>query len=654
MLTLITTLALAAAPQAVDPIGSLQRLTVPSDPEGTVVIAVELDGAPVDMVLERHSLRAGDFQLLVTRPDGAVVPMPAPRPNTWRGVVPGWPDTLVTATINHEGLSAIVADYATDREWQIQPAAGRPAGTYSVARSSDLPDPGGLCGVTNELGFDETGNGPATSNLGTGLQLAEIAFDADFEFFQRNGSSVQATIDDIERIMNRVDTIYVRDVDVTIQLTGIVVRSNAADPYSTSDAGQLLDQFRNHWNANFSGIRRDLAHLFTGRNINGGTIGIAYLGVVCSQSVGYGLSESRFTNNLVNRTGLTAHEMGHNFNSNHCDGNGNCRIMCSGLGGCNNDVTRFGTQSANGIRSYAIGRPCLLDLSPPLALPVTDSFPATQLNRDLWITFQGTDITNAALNEPSSPYSIRLNAAGPGELKDDRLISNRLLLAGLNNTSVSFFSQHRGVPSGGAIRVEVLDSSNDWLLLERVVSNGVDETNFTFHQIALPAGAYHDEAQIRITAEVDSTSQNWYIDDFQVTDNTCGTVTNYCFGSPNSVSLNGANIGQLGSTSIAANDLTLITTSCPTASFGIYILGDGQTQTFLGNGFLCVTGNPLYRLGIAQADIFGTSVFPIDNQNLPGGLIINPGDTYNVQLWYRDSVGALFNLSNGLEINFCP
>lgn len=654
MFALLTTLALAAAPQAVDPIGSLQRLSVPTNPEGLVVIAVELDGQPADLVLERHSLRAGDFQLMVSRPDGSLVSMPAPRPNTWRGSVPGWPESMVTATINHEGLAAIVSDHATDREWQIQPAAGLPAGTYSVARTSDLPDPGGVCGVTNELSIEEPGGGPATGNLGTGLQLCEIAFDADFEFYQRNGSSVSATVDDIERIMNRVDTIYVRDTDVTFQLTGIVVRSNSADPYTSSDAGTLLTQFRNHWNSNFTGIRRDLAHLFTGRNINGGTIGIAYLGVVCSGSNGYGLSESRFTANLTNRTGLTAHEVGHNFNSNHCDGNGDCRIMCSGLGGCNNDVSRFGNQSANGIRNYAISRACLLDLSPPLSLPVSDTFPTTQLNRDLWITFQGTEISNAGVNEPSGPYSIRLNAASNGLLKDDRLISNRLLLAGLNNTTVSFYSQHRGVPAGGAIDIEVLDSTNDWLLLERVVSDGVDENNFTFHQVDLPAGAYHDEAQLRITADVDSTSQNWYIDDIEISDNTCGQVSNYCFGSPNSVSINGAAIGMTGSTSLAANDLTFLTTSCPTLSFGIYIFGDGQTQTFLGNGFLCVTGNPLYRLGIAQADIFGTSVFPFDNQNLPGGLLINPGDTYNVQLWYRDSVGALFNLSNGLEVNFCP
>ena len=35
---------------------------------------------------------------------------------------------------------------------------------------------------------------------------------------------------------------------------------------------------------------------------------------------------------------------------------------------------------------------------------------------------------------------------------------------------------------------------------------------------------------------------------------------------------------------------------------------------------------------------------------------INPGDTHNFQYWYRDplSMGAGYNLSDGLSITFCP
>ncbi|MEE2938794.1 MAG: zinc-dependent metalloprotease family protein, partial [Planctomycetota bacterium] len=328
MYTLLSTLALAAAPQAVDPVGSIQKLDVPTDPAGTVVIAVDIEGRKAEMVLDTHSVRASDFKLWVTRPDGSVLEVPAPEPNTYRGTIPGWPSASVIASINHEGLTAIVVDEQADEEWQIQPARGYAEGFYSVANKADLIVPTGVCGVPNMPGpSPEEVHTSSNASRGTGLQLCELALDADFEFFGRNGNSVSATLDDMERVVNRMDTIYVRDVDVTFQITGVVIRTTSNDPYTSNDAGTRLDQFRSHWNSNFSGVRRDLAHLFTGVNIAGGTIGVAYLGQVCT-SVGYGLSESRFTANISSRTGLTAHEIGHNFSSNHCDGNGDCRIMC--------------------------------------------------------------------------------------------------------------------------------------------------------------------------------------------------------------------------------------------------------------------------------------------------------------------------------------
>jgi hypothetical protein len=75
--------------------------------------------------------------------------------------------------------------------------------------------------------------------------------------------------------------------------------------------------------------------------------------------MGYGLSQSRFTTQLASRVGLTSHEVGHNWNASHCDGDSDCRIMCSGLGGCAGSVTSFGTRSISTISSFRDGRSCL-------------------------------------------------------------------------------------------------------------------------------------------------------------------------------------------------------------------------------------------------------------------------------------------------------
>lgn len=658
MLPILSTLALVAAPQAVEPIGVLQQLDVPpasASVEGSIVtIPIELDGAVTNLVLEPYSVRAADFKVFATRPDGATVEMPAPAPQTWRGYIEGRRDSIVTGAITDDGLSAIAADNSTGTEWQIQPAAGFPAGVYSVALASEIVVPDGICGVPNTPTTQTVPTTPPIANLGTGLQLCELACDADFEFFQRNGNSVTATVNDIENIVNRMDTIYVRDVDVTFQLTAIVVRSNSNDPYTTSVAGDLLGQFAGHWASNFVGVRRDIAHLFTGKNLAGGTIGVAFLGQVCTNS-GYGLSESRFTGNLNARTALTAHEIGHNFNAGHCDGLGQCRIMCSGLGGCSGNITSFGPTSINAIAPYAVNRPCLLDLAPPLAIPFFDDFESlSTLNRDIWITLQGSQVNTDGVNEPSGTQSVELNARNASAERDDFIITNKILLGSATMATLNFAAQHRGVPNGGALVVEIYNDSRDWVELARLVSNGVDETTYTAVSEMIPSSGLHDEAQIRFRTEVNGDTESWYIDDVEVTDGSCGGTQTYCVAGANSVSASGATVLPFGSTSIAANDLGILATAMPASSFAIWLYAENRVQNPLGDGFLCVNGSQIFRLAVVQSDFFGENVLNVDQNNLAPGSVINAGDTFNFQAWYRDSVGAGFNLTNALEVTFCP
>ncbi|MEM9411288.1 MAG: M12 family metallo-peptidase, partial [Planctomycetota bacterium] len=122
------------------------------------------------------------------------------------------------------------------------------------------------------------------------------------------------------------------DVMITHVISGAVVRSSEPDPYTSSDAFTLLSQFRNEWLNNQGAIQRDVAHLFTGKSIQGGTIGIAWtIGGICTTS-GYCLSESDFNNALVCATDLTAHELGHLWNGSHCNCNSftmNPSITCA-------------------------------------------------------------------------------------------------------------------------------------------------------------------------------------------------------------------------------------------------------------------------------------------------------------------------------------
>jgi hypothetical protein len=94
---------------------------------------------------------------------------------------------------------------------------------------------------------------------------------------------------------------------------------------------------------------------------------------------------------------------------------------------------------------------------------------------------------------------------------------------------------------------------------------------------------------------------------------------------------------------------------------GQFLYSAGQAQTPFGNGFLCLGGGASVMrifppvVGGQQA---GMGV-GIDFQSPPynaGPGAITAGSTWNFQFWYRDVAagGAQFNLSNGLQVTFCP
>ncbi|MCB9889511.1 MAG: hypothetical protein H6836_08025 [Planctomycetes bacterium] len=133
-------------------------------------------------------------------------------------------------------------------------------------------------------------------------------------------------------------TIYKRDCEIDYKITTILVRTSVT--YTTADYSLLLSQYRQQWLTYHGGVQRDITHLFTGKTRTTSVIGVAYLGTICDLANGYGLSFTRYTSNFTNRVGLTAHELGHSWNAQHCTGS-TCYIMCAGLGGCGGNVTLF-------------------------------------------------------------------------------------------------------------------------------------------------------------------------------------------------------------------------------------------------------------------------------------------------------------------------
>ena len=267
-----------------------QRIDIPQETDSNVVLRVELGGQPLTLVAHRHNLRGPRFQVLVQDEHG-MEPYEAPEPTTFRGNILEIPGSRVAASIDGGQMRASIDMPSLGLSYGIQPLSdaveGMAADMHAVYDVRDVM-PEGECGVADPHDGIEAES--TTANLGTGLALCELAIDSDVQFFNDNGGSINATINDIEAQINGVAAIYESDVQITFEITTIVIRTSEPDPYNTFDAGDLLDQFREEWQGPLNFIKRDAAHLMTGRNLNGSTIGVAWLSAICG-NLQYGLSE---------------------------------------------------------------------------------------------------------------------------------------------------------------------------------------------------------------------------------------------------------------------------------------------------------------------------------------------------------------------------
>lgn len=387
---------------------TLQELSLPEQAGSAFEVTVGLDGAPMRLLLSPHSMRSADFQLLVQVEDGIIEQAPAPVA-TYRGEVEGVPGSVVAASLLDGQLTALVRLAPGLPVFGVQPASAAVAGAsrrlHAVYSSADRLSLDAECGTDTSAPWvpePPIPAGPADAD-----KVCEIACDADVEFYNKNNQSVPQTQADIENVLNAVEAIYQADVGILYTTTTILVRTVESDPYSSTDPGTLLNQFSGHWNGAQGAIPRDVAHLFTGKSLAGSVIGIAQLNVICQKSAAYGLSESKWTGSMLYRAALTAHEVGHNWSAQHCNGASDCSIMCSGLGGCSGDVNNFGVSEKNQIINKKNSVTCLSDPGPTPAPSISSLTPGSvtafqpdvvtingsNLSTTLKVTVGGIDVT---------------------------------------------------------------------------------------------------------------------------------------------------------------------------------------------------------------------------------------------------------------------
>lgn len=351
---------------------SFQQLDVPvADAPDSLTVNVTINNQPVTLQLARANIRTSDFKVEVFLAGGQRVQVDPGPERTYRGVVAGLPESLVTATLKTDGrLTARIA-LTQDDVWHIEELVTMGEGMHVIFRSQDVePLTGSWCGTEENPG-EQPQNQPANFGVRAGVLRARITVECDWEWYSEYGSD---TVNEMAGIINDNNAIYDPQVGICYAISYVGVWDNPFDPYTTDDSSALLAEFsyRMAFAEPYVVAHRTVAQLFTGRELDGSTVGKAYRGGInyCgfrnvpfsdgyTEEVQAGwTSRYRATSILQDilirsrRVELSAHELGHNWNATHCDGDDTCGIMSSTItswpvGG----RTSFGLTSANQIIS---------------------------------------------------------------------------------------------------------------------------------------------------------------------------------------------------------------------------------------------------------------------------------------------------------------
>lgn len=215
----------------------------------------------------------------------------------------------------------------------------------------------------------------------TQCRFVEIATEADFEYFQNNGSSVVNTNNTILTILNQVEGVYQTTFNIRFVVTFQSVWSSVNDPYSvTAPPGNIqspatgrpvLDELANWWQANRNSVPRDMVYFFShkGHSVRGSA---RMFGAICANlSNSYAFTATAVATNVGN---TTAHEIGYLFSATHPNQTGtgpdlaSCQptptLMCLLDQIADNRVLQFSPFSQNEINNWiGTNNACLNELA---------------------------------------------------------------------------------------------------------------------------------------------------------------------------------------------------------------------------------------------------------------------------------------------------
>uniref|UniRef100_I3KGH4 ADAM metallopeptidase domain 28 n=1 Tax=Oreochromis niloticus TaxID=8128 RepID=I3KGH4_ORENI len=215
------------------------------------------------------------------------------------------------------------------QRYLIEPLSSDDEGDHAVTTFNEKNFTPAVCGVTNTSWSDDYEPPTSRSRSRSGVtqlqqKYLELVLVADNRAYVKMNRDQKKMRQRIFEIVNFVNMVY-KPLRTFIALVGLEIWSNGDLISVTPPAGANLDAFMKWRNSELvTRIKHDNAHLISGIDFEGATVGLAFIGTLCS---GHSVGVVQDHSDRAIAVGATlAHEMGHNLGMNHDDSSG---CLCS-------------------------------------------------------------------------------------------------------------------------------------------------------------------------------------------------------------------------------------------------------------------------------------------------------------------------------------
>uniref|UniRef100_A0A3P8NST3 ADAM metallopeptidase domain 28 n=1 Tax=Astatotilapia calliptera TaxID=8154 RepID=A0A3P8NST3_ASTCA len=214
------------------------------------------------------------------------------------------------------------------QRYLIEPLSSDDEGDHAVMTFNEKNFTPAVCGVTNTSWSDDYE--PPTSLLSSSPEFlqqqkyVELVLVADNRAYVKMNRDQKKMRQRIFEIVNFVNMVY-KPLRTFIALVGLEIWTNGDLISVTPPAGANLDAFMKWRNSELvTRIKHDNAHLISGIDFEGPTVGLAFIGTLCS---GHSVGVVQDHSDAAIAVGATlSHEMGHNLGMDHDDSSG---CLCS-------------------------------------------------------------------------------------------------------------------------------------------------------------------------------------------------------------------------------------------------------------------------------------------------------------------------------------